>query len=619
MCFVSRFVFCGSASVFSSFLTQVGNLEEIRELHKYNWVYNVISIMLIAIGIVAVIAYASNRNEKKKNLNAGNPYLSMSVPTNVVIKKNGYTHFGKRAIDASLAFLGLVLLLPIYVIVSLAIFIDDPGPVLFKQKRVGKNKFFFELHKFRSMKMSTPHDVPTHELTNPEMYITRVGRFLRKTSLDELPQIWDILRGKMSIIGPRPALWNQEDLIAERDKYGANDVMPGLTGWAQINGRDELEIPVKAALDGEYVQKQGIVFDIKCFIGTIFSVIRSDGVVEGGTGELHKALRPGVPEKDLASILGCDKEIVIQEEITKRILITGADSYIGESFRTYATAHYPNIHIDVVGTLNAEWKSVNFSGYDTVYHVAGIAHADVGKVDDAIKEKYYKINTDLAIDIASKGKKEGIKQFVFMSSMIVYGESATYGRKKIITRDTIPTPANFYGDSKWQADKGVRALEDGEFKVAVLRPPMIYGRGSKGNYQVLAKIAKKTPVFPNVDNERSMLHIDNLCEFLCKLIMSGEGGIYFPQNEEYTKTSDMVRMIGETCGKKIKVSRVLNPVVKVVSYVPGKLKRLISKAFGNSCYDQSLSSYSFSYRVYSLKESIELTEGGRINENNMDY
>ena len=198
-----------------------------------------------------------------------------------------YKHFFKRLIDVILSFIGGIVLLPVFLIIAIAIVIDDPGPVFFKQKRVGKNKKLFWLHKFRSMKVKTP-DLPTHLLTNPEQYITRVGKFLRKTSLDELPQVYDILFNKMSIIGPRPALWNQDDLIAERDKYGANDVKPGLTGWAQINGRDELEIPVKAALDGEYVQKMSFGFDCKCFFGTIKSVLKSDGVVEGGTGELKK-------------------------------------------------------------------------------------------------------------------------------------------------------------------------------------------------------------------------------------------------------------------------------------------------------------------------------------------
>lgn len=199
-----------------------------------------------------------------------------------------YLRFGKRAIDLIVSFLGLIVLSPLFLILAAAIKIDDPGPVFFKQKRVGIHKELFWLYKFRSMKVNTP-DVATHLLENPEQYISRVGRFLRKTSLDELPQLINILSGKMSIIGPRPCLWNQYDLIAERDTYGANDIKPGLTGWAQINGRDELKIPVKAKLDGEYVQRRSFLFDCKCFFGTIRSVLRSEGVVEGGTGQRQNA------------------------------------------------------------------------------------------------------------------------------------------------------------------------------------------------------------------------------------------------------------------------------------------------------------------------------------------
>ena len=199
-----------------------------------------------------------------------------------------YQKFGKRFIDIVLSGCGIVVLAPVYLGIAAAIKIDDPGPVFFRQKRVGIHKTHFQIMKFRTMKMETPRDVPTHLLENPEQYITRVGKVLRKTSLDELPQIFQIFTGKMSIIGPRPALWNQFDLIAERDKYGANDVRPGLTGWAQINGRDELPIEVKARFDGEYVKKMSFLFDCKCFFGTILSVLKSDGVVEGGTGRLEK-------------------------------------------------------------------------------------------------------------------------------------------------------------------------------------------------------------------------------------------------------------------------------------------------------------------------------------------
>lgn len=199
-----------------------------------------------------------------------------------------YRTFFKRLLDIILSGCAIVILSPLLLIIAVAIKIDDPGPVLFRQKRVGIHKTHFSIMKFRTMKMDTPKDTPTHLLENPEQYITKVGKFLRKSSLDELPQIFQIFTGKMSIIGPRPALWNQFDLIAERDKYGANDVRPGLTGWAQINGRDELPIEVKARFDGEYVEKLSFLFDCKCFFGTIGAVLKHDGVVEGGTGRLEK-------------------------------------------------------------------------------------------------------------------------------------------------------------------------------------------------------------------------------------------------------------------------------------------------------------------------------------------
>ncbi len=202
--------------------------------------------------------------------------------------KSTYNKYIKRILDIIISFGGLVVLSPIYLVLAIAIKVDDPGPILFTQKRVGEDKQYFKLHKFRSMKMSTPHDAPTHMLENPEQYITKVGGFIRKHSLDELPQIWDIFVGNMSIIGPRPALWNQDFLTAERDKYGANDVKPGLTGWAQINGRDELEIEDKARLDGEYVENLSFAFDVKCFLGSVFSVVKNEGVVEGGTGQIEK-------------------------------------------------------------------------------------------------------------------------------------------------------------------------------------------------------------------------------------------------------------------------------------------------------------------------------------------
>lgn len=199
-----------------------------------------------------------------------------------------YEKYIKRGLDVLLSFGGMILLAPVFLVISLWIFVDDPGPVLFTQKRLGKDKQYFKLHKFRSMRMATPHNIPTHMLDNPEQYITKAGKFIRAHSLDELPQIWDIFIGNMSVVGPRPGLWNQDLLAAERDKWGANEIKPGLTGWAQINGRDELEIPVKAELDGEYARNLSFGFDVKCFFGSIGVFGGDNSVVEGGTGNLHK-------------------------------------------------------------------------------------------------------------------------------------------------------------------------------------------------------------------------------------------------------------------------------------------------------------------------------------------
>ena len=294
----------------------------------------------------------------------------------------------------------------------------------------------------------------------------------------------------------------------------------------------------------------------------------------------------------------------------KKVLITGANSYIGVSFEKYVKERYGSeLSIDTVDMIDGSWRQKDFSPYDIVYHVAGIAHADVGNVSDEVKAKYYAINTDLAIETAKKAKAEGVGQFVFMSSAIVYGDSAPYGKQKRITKDTEPSPANFYGDSKWQADKGVRELEAPGFTVTVLRPPMIYGKGSKGNYPTLASMAKKLPIFPDVQNERSMLYIENLCEFLAQVMIRGEGGIFWPQNAEYTRTSEMVKMIAEVSGHRIGVSKAWNWVVSLASHIPGKPAGLANKAFGNLSYDQSMSRYDFAYQLVSLRDSIERTEG----------
>lgn len=533
-------------------------------------------------------------------------------------KPNFYAKYIKRAIDVVMSFGGLVVLSPIYAVIALAIFIDDPGPVLFTQKRIGQNKQYFKLHKFRSMKMCTPHDVPTHMLENPEQYITRVGRFIRSHSLDELPQIWDIFVGNMSVIGPRPGLWNQDVLTAERDKYGANNVKPGLTGWAQINGRDELEIPVKAKLDGEYVKKESFLFDLKCFFGTVSKVAKDDSVVEGGTGEMKKVGRQyttGKTAEELIGNIGFGKSVTVDLTAHRRVLITGTGSYIGETFKSYAEDHYAdNFIIETMDMIDGTWRNEDFSVYDIVYHVAGLAHADVGNVSDEIKEKYYSVNTDLAMEVAKKAKTEGVKEFIFMSSMIIYGDSAPYGKKKIIDEYTVPVAANFYGDSKLQADVAVRSLSSDKFKVLVLRPPMIYGKGSKGNYPTLAKLAKKLPIFPNVDNERSMLHIDNLCEFLCQIMLLKEvkknAVVLIPQNSEWTKTTDMVKEIAAVSGKKVRTLKVMAPAVAVGGKIHGKIGGLVNKAFGNNCYAHEVSVYpGINYQTTSLTVSIKKTEG----------
>lgn len=543
-----------------------------------------------------------------------------------------YEKYIKRTLDVVLSFGGLVVLSPLYAAISLAIVIDDPGPVLFTQKRMGENKKYFKLHKFRSMKMSTPHDVPTHMLENPEQYITKVGKFLRAHSLDELPQIWDIFIGNMSVIGPRPGLWNQDVLTAERDKYGANDVKPGLTGWAQINGRDELEIPEKAKLDGYYVQNMGFKMDVKVFLGSLHVFGKDESVVEGGTGEMAKIGRhytDGKTAEELIGKIGFGHLVEVDKDTQKKILITGADSYIGESFRTYASVNYPSLEIDTIDMLDGSWREKDFSEYDIVYHVAGIAHADVGNVDEATKAKYYVVNTDLAVEVCKKAKNDGVKKFIFMSSMIVYGESAPYGKKKIIDEHTIPKAANFYGDSKLQADVAVREFADDSFKVIVLRPPMIYGKGSRGNYPVLAKFAKKLPIFPNVKNERSMLYIDNLCELLCQIMLMKEGKenvvVLTPQNAERTRTSEMVKEIAIVSGKKIWCMNIMKPIVLLGSKIPGRIGRLINKAFGNSCYAHNMSIYEgLDYQKINIKESIKRAENdsiefGYLSKEDMNY
>lgn len=286
----------------------------------------------------------------------------------------------------------------------------------------------------------------------------------------------------------------------------------------------------------------------------------------------------------------------------KKVLITGAGSYIGTNFENWIKDHSDTIITETQDMQDPAWRNRDFSGFDAVFHVAGIAHADVGKATEEQKALYYRVNTDLAIECAKKAKAQGVGQFVFMSSMIVYG------RQEHITGDTKPKPENFYGDSKWQADQGIRKLADDDFKVTVLRPPMIYGRNSKGNYPVLAKMAKKLPIFPKVNNLRSVLYIDNLCEFVRQVIEQERGGIFFPQNSEPMNTGRLVKEIAEVHGHRIWVSRILTPAVWVGKMIPGKIGGMCRKAFGSSYYDPIMSKYDFPYVVYTERESIELTE-----------
>ena len=289
----------------------------------------------------------------------------------------------------------------------------------------------------------------------------------------------------------------------------------------------------------------------------------------------------------------------------KKILITGANSYIGTSFEHYMAQWPERYQVDTVDMIDGSWRDRSFAGYDAVFHVAGIAHSDTGNVTEERKALYYRVNTDLTVETARKAKAEGVKQFLFMSSAIVYGDSAPIGKTRTITADTPLTPANFYGDSKVQAEKGILPLNGDGFKVVVLRPPMIYGPGSKGNYPVLSKLARKLPVFPVVDNRRSMLFIGNLTEFLRLMIENQEQGIFWPQNGEYSNTTGLVRLIARAHGKTILTIPGLGWALKLL----GPFTGLVNKAFGSLCYDMELSRYREDYRRYSLEESIALTEG----------
>lgn len=279
----------------------------------------------------------------------------------------------------------------------------------------------------------------------------------------------------------------------------------------------------------------------------------------------------------------------------KKVLITGANSYIGKSLDKWLKKYPDQYYVESCSVRNNKWKNMNFSSFDVIFHAAGIAHVST---DPSMKDLYYKVNRDLTIEIAKKAKVDGVKQFIFMSSIIVYGNS------NIISMDTIPNPTNFYGKSKLQAEEGIRALLDPNFKVAIVRSPMVYGNGSKGNYQKLSKFSRITPIFPDIDNKRSMIYIDNLCEFIRLIIKNEESGIFFPQNEDYVKTSEMVQLIAEAHGKKIKLIKIFNPFIRMFS----SKVNFINKLFGDLVYEKSMSTYKENYVIIDFKESIFATE-----------
>ena len=292
----------------------------------------------------------------------------------------------------------------------------------------------------------------------------------------------------------------------------------------------------------------------------------------------------------------------------KKVLITGANSYIGTSVEKYITDNYSDeISFDTIDMIDGSWRNRSFSGYDAVYHVAGIAHSDSGKISAEKEQLYRSINTDLTIETAEKAKKDGVKQFIFMSSAIVYNNGGKIGKTNCITKETPVSPMNCYSESKVNAEIGLNSLSDTDFKICVLRPPMIYGKGCKGNYVTLAKFARKLPFFPYVKNERSMLYIDNLSEFVRLMILNEESGVFFPQNKEYTNTSEMVRLIALSHGKKMPLVKGFTWAIKFL----GLFTKLASKAFGNFTYDKTLSEYKQEYAKFDLPTSIELTEADK--------
>lgn len=566
----------------------------------------IVICMAAAIGALVFGVKLTTRIQKKQNVNdKKNPFEGKKVvfiedeskPENAdgvcgYLKSVGeagynptfYDRYVKRTMDIMLSFCGIVVLSPILLGIAIAIKIDDPGPVFFTQKRLGQNKKYFKVYKFRSMKMSTPHDTPTHMLDNPDQYITKVGKFLRSHSLDELPQLFNVLDGSLSLVGPRPGLWNQDILTAERDKYGVNEMKPGITGWAQINGRDSISIEEKAQLDGYWKEHESFLFDLKCLAGTIVKIGHDDMIIEGSTGK---------KKDDIPDIARFDCKPINYEK--NKILVIGQGSYIGENFKKYAWLKY-NCQVDICNAKNGEWKKIDFSNYNVIYDVAGIVHI---KETSKNSKLYYAVNRDLAYEIAQKAKKSKVRQFVYLSSMSVYG--LVYGR---IDSNTPVNPQNAYGKSKFEAEKLLWQLGDEEFTVSILRPPMVYGKGCKGNYQKLRKFALKSPIFPKCRNERSMIYIDNLSSIVWKTIENCVGGVIFPQNIDYFCTYDMVSHVACIHKKKIYGIKVTNFLVDFLK----KYSKLLGKVFGDLVYEKELNVPVSWIEYKNNTQTIEMTE-----------
>ena len=288
----------------------------------------------------------------------------------------------------------------------------------------------------------------------------------------------------------------------------------------------------------------------------------------------------------------------------KNILITGANSYVGTSFEKWLSQWPDKYHVDTIDMVDGSWRNRSFAGYDAVFHVAGIAHSDINESSDKQKALYYDVNTKLAIQTAAKAKQEKVKQFIFMSSIIIYSGC----EEKQIHFNTVPIPMNFYGDSKLKAEQGICRMSTNEFRVVILRPPMIYGKGSKGNYNKLSKLAERLPFFPKISNARSVLYISHLCAFIKLMIDNNETGIFFPQNSEYMNTSETVRTIAAIRKHRIMLIPYTALFIKIMQKVPCKLGRIVEKAFGSFAYDMSMSKYKENYCLYTFDETIRLTE-----------